>query len=247
MRIPFQWDLVEERISGVLHSNATVAPACPISSSWRAMNVNEAVARICIVLFEAIEPEDARENLVIGWRRRFGWKRMRLRKTVPTGRPWPIFSPILNFPSGVFMLPSSEPNPKREVRQITGQQILARKQIESLIAHGDSNDWFGRLHLKGRAIDCARDAWKISRRNHGRDRRGWNRTAPCHGTAGFARGGLAAPRLPAFCRHGTGISRTKDCRRNPGPGFFGGVDLAFFSAGAGTARQFAPLPNGLAR
>ena len=112
-------DLVEERNQiGVLHSNAAVARGLAnLLFVVRAVNVNEAVARICIVRFEAIEPEDAREDQVIGRRRRFVGVRAgsRLRKMVPMGRSSPNFSPILNLPSGVFMLPSSEPRPKREV------------------------------------------------------------------------------------------------------------------------------------
>ena len=78
---------------------------------------------------------------------------------------------------------------------ITGQNPTAGQEIEALIAHGNSDEWLGSLHLKTRAIDCARDAEKLSRGDCWRDWCGRDRASPGNGKARLFGRGLAVARL----------------------------------------------------
>ena len=62
--------LIEERNQiGALHSNATVTGwQANLLFMVRTVDVDESVARVSVVFLEAIEPEDAREDEIIGRR-----------------------------------------------------------------------------------------------------------------------------------------------------------------------------------
>ncbi len=56
---------------GVAHPNAAVARwAADLALMFCAVNVDEAVARVGIMLFQSIEPQDARHHQVLGRRKR---------------------------------------------------------------------------------------------------------------------------------------------------------------------------------
>ena len=81
-----------------------------------AMNVDEAVARIRIVLVQSVQPQNTRRDQVLRRRRRFvRLKRNAPTKTVPCGISLPIFSATRKRPVGVLKLPSSVPIPNRDV------------------------------------------------------------------------------------------------------------------------------------
>ena len=95
---------------------------------------------------------------------------------------------------------------------------------------------------KARAIDCARDDEKISRRDRRRDWRGRDRAAAGDGAARISGGGSAAAGFAAI--GGAANSNSADDEYDVealGEDSFAGIDLAFFSAGSGTTKQFAPF------
>ena len=95
---------------------------------------------------------------------------------------------------------------------------------------------------QARAINCARDAQKVSRRDRRRDWRSRNRAAPRHGTARFSGSRLAAAGLAAFRWEKAWSFADRICQSRRSSKIPSRASTSPFSAPApGRRKQFAPI------
>ena len=138
---------------GIPHPNAAVT--CRFTNFMfvvRPVNVNEAVARVCVVRFESIEPEDARQHQII-IRRMFILKTDRF-AAFENGADGRVASKFFGNPKlaqrrfhAAFLRTEAE---ARRGNGISADQLLAGFQRESLIANGN---------VKARGLH--RDVWTL--------------------------------------------------------------------------------------
>src|SRR3954464_741242 len=111
----------------------------------------------------------------------------RLLKMVPLGISWPIFSPTLNWPRGVLLLPSSEPRPKRDVE--TGNERIVLPSCVTSSFCFSTETWIVVWALFTRS-ERTYTQWADERLSHRIGRRDWRsrcRIARRFGATEFSR------------------------------------------------------------
>jgi hypothetical protein len=124
----------------VAHSNATVAVRCadPVLV-FRPVNVNEALARVGVVLFQSIEPENARHDQILRWRKRIiRPNRNAASKNRAAGHVTANFfrdtEPASRRLEAAFFGANAE---ARSGNRIRAQRFVASHHRKALIANGD--------------------------------------------------------------------------------------------------------------
>ena len=211
-----------------------------------AVNVNESVAGVGVVLFHAVEPEDTRENKIVARRRLLvGRKRDAAAKHRAARRVAANLFADLEFAERGFHAAFFRAQAVARGRdRITGEDAFAGKKLETLVADGNPNGALGSLHLGRRTIECAPMA-----KNY-------------HVAIVGATGAVGIELLRVMERRNFPVAnlRLLASPRSAGKEIefrgekfsvealdedsFTGIDLAFFSAGSRTARQFAPIAQG---
>jgi len=142
---------------GIPHPNTTVTRRfANLIFAVGSVNVNEAVARVGVVRFEPIEPEDARQHQII-IRRMFVLKtdRFATLENGADGRVSSEFFGNVKLPQRRFHAAFLRSEAKaRRGNGISAHRLIARFQREALIANGDVKT--GGLHRDVRTLhfDC---------------------------------------------------------------------------------------------
>ena len=125
---------------GAAHPNAAMARwAADLVLVFCAVNVDEAVARVGIVLFQSIEPQDARHHQVLGRRKRIaGLEWDAALKNGSARQIAPNFFDHAKISSGCLVAPLLRPNAEsRSGHRIAADWLLAFLQGEPLISNRD--------------------------------------------------------------------------------------------------------------
>lgn len=135
---------------GVAHPDAPVAvgPA-NLVFVFGAVNVDETPARVHVVIVQAIEPENARSNQVLGrWKRVFGFQRHPALKNCPDRHAVTDLCRHAKIPGGRFVAAFFHAQAEARTRDRKFfHRFIATLQSEHLIANGDVDPGAGTLHI----------------------------------------------------------------------------------------------------